>query len=92
VVDRAALAAMTERIELMVAVRPTFHLPALLPNRRRTSITSAAAADAERGVVLVGGRSAKYGVSFEQHDDRYARTGEWLEVLNGCVAGPFFVF
>ena len=26
----AALAAITERIELMVAVRPTFHLPALL--------------------------------------------------------------
>src|SRR6267143_643416 len=26
----AALAAVTERIELMVAVRPTFHLPALL--------------------------------------------------------------
>src|SRR3954469_15416192 len=26
----AALAAVTERLELMVAVRPTFHLPALL--------------------------------------------------------------
>src|ERR1700686_1007702 len=26
----AALAAVTEKIELMVAVRPTFHLPALL--------------------------------------------------------------
>src|SRR5207247_593346 len=25
----------------------------------------------------------KYGVAFEQHDDRYARTDEWLTVLNG---------
>jgi len=32
----AALAAVTEKIELMVAVRPTFHLPALLPSRLRT--------------------------------------------------------
>jgi FMNH2-dependent dimethyl sulfone monooxygenase len=26
----------------------------------------------------------KYGVAFEQHDDRYARTSEWLDVLNGA--------
>ena len=25
----------------------------------------------------------KYGVQFEQHEDRYARTEEWLSVLNG---------
>jgi len=31
----------------------------------------------------VGGRSAQYGVAFEQHDDRYARTSEWLDVLDG---------
>src|SRR6266849_4701502 len=29
-VEAPSLAAVTERIELMVAVRPTFHLPALL--------------------------------------------------------------
>jgi FMNH2-dependent dimethyl sulfone monooxygenase len=27
--------------------------------------------------------ATKYGVGFEQHDDRYARTAEWLTVLNG---------
>ena len=32
----AALAAVTERIELMVAVRPTFHLPALLAKQAAT--------------------------------------------------------
>src|SRR5260370_31338614 len=32
----AALAAVTEKIELMVAVRPTFHLPALLAKHAPT--------------------------------------------------------
>src|SRR5207245_9113755 len=32
----AALAAVTERLELMVAVRPTFHLPALLAKQAAT--------------------------------------------------------
>jgi FMNH2-dependent dimethyl sulfone monooxygenase len=41
----AALAAVTERLEIMVAVRPTFHLPALLARR---------AAYAERRLVVVG--------------------------------------
>jgi FMNH2-dependent dimethyl sulfone monooxygenase len=27
--------------------------------------------------------AAKYGIQFERHDDRYARTDEWLTVLNG---------
>src|SRR5260370_1187038 len=34
----------------------------------------------------------KYGVSFEQHDDRYARTGEWLEVLNGVWSRDHFSY
>src|SRR6201988_1775347 len=80
----AALAAVTEKIELMVAVRPTFHLPALLAKQ---------AANIDR---ISGGRlslnvvsswwaeeARKYGVPFEQHDDRNARTGEWLYGLNG---------
>jgi FMNH2-dependent dimethyl sulfone monooxygenase len=29
------------------------------------------------------GEAKKYGVGFEQHDDRYARTNEWLDVLDG---------
>lgn len=34
----AALAAVTEKLELMVAVRPTFHARQFSPSRRRTSI------------------------------------------------------
>ncbi len=81
----AALAAVTERLELMVAVRPTFHNPALLAKQ---------AANIDR---ISGGRltlnvvsswwadeATKYGIQFDQHDDRYARTNEWLDVLDGC--------
>src|ERR1700721_1940362 len=28
--------------------------------------------------------ATKYGVHFDEHDDRYARTSEWLDVVNGC--------
>ena len=31
-----------------------------------------------------------YGVNFEKHDDRYARTSEWLDVLNGVWTEPKF--
>jgi len=44
-----------------------------------------AAADAfiERRQLNVADEAKKYGVQFEQHDDRYARTAEWLEVVDG---------
>jgi dimethylsulfone monooxygenase len=28
--------------------------------------------------------ATKYGVHFDEHDDRYARTSEWLDVVDGC--------
>ncbi|HJZ57328.1 MAG TPA: LLM class flavin-dependent oxidoreductase [Gemmataceae bacterium] len=80
----AALTAVTERLELMVAVRPTFHNPALLAkaaanidhigggNRLSLNVVSSWWKD----------EATKYGVHFEQHDDRYARTAEWLEVVD----------
>ncbi len=34
----------------------------------------------------------KYGVQFDQHDDRYARTGEWLTVVDGMWKEPVFSF
>lgn len=80
----AALAAVTETIELMVAVRPNFHHPALFAKQ---------AANIDR---ISGGRLAlnvvsswwadeakQYGLEFDQHDDRYARTSEWLDVVDG---------
>jgi FMNH2-dependent dimethyl sulfone monooxygenase len=81
----AALAAVTEKIELMVAVRPTFHLPALLA-KQAANIDHISGGRLSLNVVSSwwAEEARKYGVAFEQHDDRYARTSEWLDVLNGA--------
>jgi dimethylsulfone monooxygenase len=34
----------------------------------------------------------KYGVAFEQHDDRYARTSEWLDILDGVWKQDHFSY
>jgi FMNH2-dependent dimethyl sulfone monooxygenase len=89
----AALAAVTERIELMVAVRPTFHLPALLA-KQAANIDHISNGRLTLNVVSSwwADEARKYGVGFEQHDDRYARTGEWLDVLNGVWSQDHFSF
>jgi len=90
----AALTAVTEKLEMMVAVRPTFHNPALLAkqaanidrigggNRLSLNVVSSWWQDEAR----------KYGVHFEQHDDRYARTAEWLQVVDGTWKNNRFSF
>src|SRR3981189_2127709 len=89
----AALAAMTERIELMVAVRPTFHLPALLA-KQAANIDHISNGRLTLNVVSSwwADEARKYGVTFEQHDDRYARTGEWLDVLDGVWKRDHFSY
>jgi dimethylsulfone monooxygenase len=89
----AALAAVTERIELMVAVRPTFHLPALLA-KQAANIDQISGGRLTLNVVSSwwADEARKYGVAFEQHDDRYARTSEWLDVLNGVWSGDHFSY
>src|SRR6266850_6649844 len=87
----AALAAVTTRLELMVAVRPTFHHPGLLAKQ---------AANVDR---ISGGRLAlnvvsswwrdeaeQYGIAFDEHEARYARTEEWLRVVSGLWSRPKF--
>jgi FMNH2-dependent dimethyl sulfone monooxygenase len=89
----AALAAVTERIELMVAVRPTFHLPALLA-KQAANIDHISGGRLTLNVVSSwwADEARKYGVGFEQHDDRYARTSEWLDVLNGVWSQDHFSY
>ncbi|MBC8104221.1 MAG: LLM class flavin-dependent oxidoreductase [Cytophagales bacterium] len=79
----AALAAVTKTQEIMVAVRPTFHNPALLA-KQAANIDRIAGGRLSLNVVSSwwADEARKYGVQFEQHDDRYARTEEWLEVVN----------
>src|SRR5215211_6623371 len=80
----AALAAVTERLELMVAVRPTFHNPALLAKQAANIDHVGGGNRLSLNVVSSwwASEAAMYGVHFEQHDDRYARTAEWLEVVD----------
>jgi FMNH2-dependent dimethyl sulfone monooxygenase len=80
----AALTAVTERLEMMVAVRPTFHSPALLAKQAANIDHIGGGGRLSLNVVSSWWKdeARKYGVSFEQHDDRYARTSEWLDVLD----------
>jgi FMNH2-dependent dimethyl sulfone monooxygenase len=89
----AALAAVTERLELMVAVRPTFHAPALLA-KQAANIDHISNGRLSLNVVSSWWEqeARMYGVHFEKHDDRYARTSEWLDVVNGVWSEPSFSF
>jgi len=81
----AALAAVTSKLELMVAVRPTFHNPALLA-KQAANIDRIAGGRLTLNVVSSWWKdeATKYGIAFDEHDDRYARTSEWLDVIDGC--------
>jgi dimethylsulfone monooxygenase len=89
----AALAAVTNSLELMVAVRPTFHAPALLA-KQAANIDHISGGRLSLNVVSSwwADEAKQYGVHFEQHDDRYARTAEWLEILNGVWTQDRFSF
>ncbi len=87
----AALAAVTERLELMVAVRPTFHQPAILA-KQAANIDRIAGGRLSLNVVSSwwADEARRYGVHFEAHEDRYARTAEWLSVVSGAWREPRF--
>jgi FMNH2-dependent dimethyl sulfone monooxygenase len=87
----AALAAVTERLELMVAVRPTFHQPAILA-KQAANIERMAPGRLALNVVSSWWKdeARRYGVRFDEHDDRYARTEEWLAVVHGAWTEPRF--
>ena len=87
----AALGAITERLEIMVAVRPTFHAPALLA-KQAANIDRITSGRLSLNVVSSwwASEARMYGVPFDQHDDRYARTSEWLDVVDGMWREPVF--
>ena len=80
----AAVAAVTEKLELMVAVRPNFHQPALFA-KAAANIDQISNGRLSLNVVSSwwADEAKQYGLQFDQHDDRYARTAEWLQVVNG---------
>ena len=85
----AALAAVTQRLELMLAVRPNYHAPSLTakalstldliaPGRISLNVVSSWWAD----------EATQYGMPFDVHDARYQRTEEWLTVLRRLLTEP----
>src|SRR6476659_1496062 len=90
----AALMAVTSKLELMVAVRPTFHNPALLAKQAANIDHIGGAGRLSLNVVSSwwADEAKKYGVQFEQHDDRYARTREWLEIVERLWEEDHFSF
>jgi FMNH2-dependent dimethyl sulfone monooxygenase len=89
----AALAAVTRRLELMVAVRPNFHHPGLLAKHAAT-LDHIAGGRLSLNVVSSWWRdeAEQYGLPFDQHDARYARTAEWLATVKGLWSEPRFSF
>lgn len=89
----AALAAVTEKIEIMTAVRPVFHNPA---------VTAKMAANIDHisngrfTLNIVSGwwaeEAKQYGGDFTAHDERYARTEEFIEILKGLWTEDTFSY
>lgn len=88
----AALAATTSRLEFLVAFRPGFLLPTLAAQQAATF--QRLSGGRLRLNVVTGGDPVEqraYG-DFLDHDARYARTAEFLEVLRRCFTGERFDF
>jgi FMNH2-dependent dimethyl sulfone monooxygenase len=78
-----AVAAVTSTLELMLAVRPNYHSPSLTAKALST-LDVIAPGRVALNVVSSWWKeeAAQYGAPFDVHDARYARTQEWLEVVD----------
>ena len=78
-----AIAAVTKRLELMLAVRPNYHSPSLAAKAVST-LETIAPGRTSLNVVSSWWKdeATQYGAPFDIHDARYSRTDEWLEVFN----------
>ena len=77
----------------MVAVRPNFHQPALFA-KEAANIDNISSGRLALNVVSSwwADEATQYGLQFDQHDDRYARTTEWLQVVDGLWTNDRFSF
>ena len=78
-----AVAAVTERLELMLAARPNYHSPSLTAKAIST-LDTIAPGRISLNIVSSWWRdeALQYGAPFDVHDARYERTDEWLDVLD----------
>src|SRR3978361_2343616 len=88
----ASLIPVTTRLQFLVAFRPGFVLPTLAAQQAATF--ARLSGGRLRLNIVTGGdpvEQRSYG-DFLDHDERYARTGEFLEVLRRTFSGERFDF
>lgn len=80
----AAILAATDRLRVMTAVRPGFHLPAVLAKTVSTLDSIAPGRVALNVVAAWWAEEARqFGGVFPAHDERYAQATEFVQVLRG---------
>jgi len=89
----AALAATTRRLEIMAAIRPGFRNPAIVA-KMAANIDNISGGRFTLNVVSAwwAEEARRYGMDFVAHDERYARTDEFIEVMKGMWSGGPFTF
>ncbi|TRZ38225.1 LLM class flavin-dependent oxidoreductase [Niallia circulans] len=89
----AALAAVTEKIEIMTAIRPGFHNPAVAA-KMAANIDQISNGRFTLNVVSAWWEeeARQYGGIFTEHDERYERTEEFLAILKGLWTEETFSF
>jgi dimethylsulfone monooxygenase len=96
----AAILAVTERLRVMTAVRPGFHLPAVLAKTIGTLDSIAPGRLALNVVAAWWAEEARqFGGNFTTHDARYVQAEEFVQVLRGLwdrspfdFAGDYYEF
>lgn len=89
----AGLAAVTSSLELMTAVRPGFHSP-FHTAKQAATIDEISGGRFTLNVVSAwwAEEAKQYDGLFSAHDDRYARTIEWVEVVRGLWSETPFAY
>ncbi|SNT03712.1 LLM class flavin-dependent oxidoreductase [Rhodococcoides kyotonense] len=85
----SAILAVTQRLRVMTAVRPGFHLPAVTAKESATISDIAGTVDgaARFSLNVVAAwweeEARQYGGAFTRHDERYRQATEFVDVLRG---------
>jgi alkanesulfonate monooxygenase len=89
----AALAAVTEKIEIITAIKPYLYHPVVLAKQ------ALQIEDISRGRFAINVVNAWYkpelvraGIGFPEHDERYAYGQEWLHIVRGLISGEEVTF
>jgi alkanesulfonate monooxygenase len=89
----AALAAVTERIEIITAIKPYLYHPVVLAKQ------ALQIEDISHGRFAINLVNAWYkpeleraGIGFAEHDQRYAYGEEWLAIVRGLISGARVTF